>query len=430
MLKFIALITLLITGNTYAGDGFKYANPTTLDYTFIVICAAMVFLMQLGFMCLESGLCQTKNSINVAVKNLTDFMIATFVFWLIGFGIMFGNSISSFIGCSDFASDFPSSDMGVFFLFQMMFCSTAATINSGAIAGRAKFSTYIMMSVAISGFIYPIFGHWAWSGLWNAANEGWLESLGFMDFAGGTVVHSLGAWVALAAIIVIGPRKNKFDENGKAKKIVPSSYHMTYIGIFLLAFGWFGFNAGSHLKADQNIVRTIINTVLAAASGGISAMFYNWWVDSERIPEPEKIGNGLLGGLVAITSCCAWVSPVSSVFIGIGAGIITVFSLNFIEHKLKMDDVVGAISVHGTCGVWGTLALAIFAKEEYLGMSRLSQFGIQTLGAAVCIAWSFGASWLVFKFLHDSYSLRVSAEDERKGLNLSEHNVSQDKNSF
>ena len=425
MIKFFIFMLFFCQGRIFAGDGFKYENPSPLDYSFILLCAALVFMMQLGFMCLESGLCQKKNSINVAVKNLTDFMISSFIFWLIGFGIMFGNSVSSFIGCSEFASNFPTAEMGIFFLFQMMFCGAASTINSGAIAGRAKFSTYIMMSVAVSGFIYPVFGHWAWSGLWSADNSGWLESLGFMDFAGSTVVHSLGGWVALAAVIVIGPRKDKFDENRKARKINPSSYLMAYIGIFLLTFGWFGFNAGSRLKVDQSIVIIIINTLLAASSGGISAMFYNWWVDSEKIPEPENIGNGLLGGLVAITACCAWVSPASAVLIGTVAGIITVFSINYIENKLKLDDVVGAISVHGVCGVWGALALALFSKEQFLSMPRFSQLGVQMIGVFVCFVWSFGTSWLVFKFLHDSYSLRVSLQDEIKGLNLSEHNVSE-----
>ena len=422
-MKKVLLIFLALNSSALADDGFKYANPNSLDYIFILLCCALVFIMQLGFMCLESGFCHRKNSINVAVKNLTDFMVSVLFFWLIGFGIMFGNTISSVIGCSEFASDFPTTEMAIFFLFQAMFCGAASTINSGAISGRAKFSTYIIMSVAISGFIYPVFGHWAWGGLWDISNSGWLQKMGFKDFAGSTVVHSTGAWVALAAIIIIGPRKNKFDEQGNPKSVPPSSHLLAYIGIFLLTFGWFGFNAGSNLKADAGIVKIAINTVLAAVSGGLTAMFYNWWVDSSKTPEPATIGNGLLGGLVAITASCAWVTPASSVLIGSIAGIIMIVSSNFIEKKLKLDDVVNAISVHGSCGIWGTLALAFFMKEEFLTTSRASLLGVQALGVVTCFAWSFGSSFLVFKFLHDSYSLRVSKKAEEIGLNASEHNI-------
>lgn len=386
----------------------------------------MVFLMQMGFMCLESGLCHSKNSINVAVKNLTDFMVSMTTFWIIGFGLMFGRDVAGFFGCSNFASDFPDTKMAAFFLFQAMFCGTAATINSGAISGRAKFSTYIIMTFAVSGVIYPVFGHWTWGGLWDTANSGWLEKIGFLDFAGSSVVHSVGGWVALAAIMIIGPRKDKFDENGHPKKIAPSSLLLFYIGMFVIAFGWFGFNAGSLLKADERIVPIMVNTLLAACFSGLTTMVINWWKDSSKTPQPEYIANGLLAGFVAITASCAWVSPASAALIGIISGIIFTYSVKFIEHKLKLDDVVGAVSVHGVCGVWGTLAVCLFMKEEFLTVSRFQQFYVQLIGVTVCFAWSFGTSWLVFKFLHESYSLRVSFADEEKGLNLSEHNIAED----
>ncbi|MCM8533443.1 MAG: ammonium transporter [Lentisphaeraceae bacterium] len=426
MKKTLTILIIFQTLIVQADDGFIYAEVSKLDYAFILTCASMVFLMQMGFMCLESGLCHSKNSINVAVKNLTDFMVSMATFWIIGFGLMFGRDIASFIGCSDFASDFPDTKMAAFFLFQAMFCGTASTINSGAISGRAKFSTYIIMTFVISGFIYPIFGHWAWGGLWDNVNSGWLEKLGFLDFAGSSVVHSVGGWIALAAIIVIGPRKDKFDENGKARKIAPSSLLLFYIGVFVIAFGWFGFNAGSLFRAEERVIPIMVNTLLAACFGGLTAMGINWWKESSKTPQPEYIANGLLAGFVSITASCAWVSPASAVLIGIVAGAIFTYSVKFIEDKLKLDDVVGSVSVHGVCGVWGTLAVCLFMKDEYLTVSRFQQCYIQFIGIVVCFAWSFGTSWLVFKFLHESYSLRVSFADEEKGLNLSEHNIVED----
>ena len=423
MIKQTFIISAIFAQPLQASDGLKYESLSNLDFSFLLLCSALIFMMQVGFMCLESGICHRKNSINVAVKNLTDFMISSAIFWIIGFGIMFGRSIYSSIGCSNFSSNFPSAEMGVFFLFQMMFCGTASTINSGAISGRAKFSTYIIMTDTVSGFIYPVFGHWCWSGLWDSSNAGWLEKLGFMDFAGSSVVHSLGGWVALAAIMVIGPRTGRFDKNGKAWYIKPSSLILFYIGVFILCFGWFGFNAGSHLKAEKDIIPIGINTILSASFGGLSALFFNWWMDSTKTPQPEFIANGVLAGLVGITASCAWVTPTSACFIGIISGILLVYSAKFIEKKLKLDDVVDAVSVHGTCGVWGTFAVGLFAKNEFLDSSRLHLIGVQLLGITACFIWSFGTSWLAFKFLHDSYSLRVSVEDEERGLNLSEHSI-------
>ena len=414
---------LIFSPSLEASDGLKFETMSELDISFILICSAMVFLMQMGFMCIESGSCHKKNSVNVAVKNLTDFMVASASFWIIGYGIMFGKSVLNIMGCSDFASNFPSREMAVFFLFQMMFCGTAATITSGAISGRAKFSTYIIMALAISAFIYPIFGHWAWSGLWDKTNSGWLEKLGFIDFAGSSVVHSLGGWVALAAIIVIGPRKGRFDEKGNSKSIPSSSLILFYIGVFILCFGWFGFNAGSNLTVDSNITYISINTIISASFGGLTALFFNWWRDSSRTPQPEFIANGFLAGLVGITASCAWVTPGTSALIGGISGLLFVYSSYFIEQRLKLDDVVDAVSVHGTCGAWGTLAAGLFSSSEYLTTSRPQLILIQILGILCCFAWSFGVSWLIFTFLHKTYSLRVSEKDEEVGLNFSQHNI-------
>lgn len=424
--RYFTIFLLASSLNLEASEGLKYSGLTEVDLSFILICSGMVFLMQMGFMCLESGSCHKKNSINVAVKNLTDFMVSSAIFWIIGFGIMFGKSISSIIGCSNFASDFTSYEMATFFIFQMMFCGTASTINSGAISGRAKFSTYIIMTIVISGIIYPVFGHWTWSGLWNSANSGWLESLGFMDFAGSSVVHSLGGWVALAAIMIIGPRNNRFDKNGQVNYIRPSSFIHIYIGTFVLSFGWLGFNAGSNLSVDKNVAFIAINTFISACFGGLTALFFNWWIDSSKTPQPEVIANGFLSGLVGITASCAWVNQTSAAFIGIISGIIFVFSSRYIQNKLKLDDVVDAVSVHGTCGAWGTLAVGFFCQDEFLSTTRPQLLLIQAFGILCCFIWSFGISWLIFKFLHEAYSLRVSEEDEEVGLNLSEHSIQSD----
>ncbi|MCJ8329765.1 MAG: ammonium transporter [Lentisphaeria bacterium] len=426
--KKIGIVYIFGMLNLQAGDGFKEQSLDPSTLSFLLICSALVFAMQAGFMCLECGMSRKIDSINVAVKNISDFLISAATFWIIGFGIMFGYSFYGVLGSSMFASSL-SGNMAIFFLFQLMFCGAAATITSGAISGRAKFSTYIIMSAVISAVIYPIFGHWAWGGLWDGRNTGWLESLGFLDFAGSTVVHSVGGWVALAAVIVIGPRKDRYKE-GARKNYRPSSYILVYIGLFILMFGWFGFNAGSNLQVDSSLPVIVVNTILAGAFGGLSALFYSWWTDKSKTPNPAQIANGVLGGLVGITGCCFWVSQFSSVVIGLIAGIITVAGSRFIEERLKIDDVVSAITVHGICGVWGTIATALFMKSTFLAGPRINFLGVQLLGILACFIWSFGISYLIFKFLHASYSLRVSEEDEEAGLNLSEHNISPPENSI
>ena len=396
---------------------------SSLDYIWIMIAAAMVFLMQAGFMCLESGMARAKNSINVAVKNMTDFVLSFSAFWLFGFGLMFGTSYGGLFGTSEFMLDFNGDHwLPVFFVFQAVFCGTAATIDSGAVAERTRFSVYLAVSMVASGLIYPIFGHWAWGSFYNGETPGWLESMGFIDFAGSTVVHSIGGWIALAGVIMIGPRKGKFRADGTPRKIAPHSLPLVYLGTFILVFGWFGFNCGSTLAADTSIAEIAMTTMLSACFGAISAAALSWMGPTRR-PEPEMIANGLLGGLVAITAGCAAVAPAGAAIIGLLAGMLVYSATWFVEHVLKLDDVVGAIPVHGVCGVWGTLAVAIFARADHLpaGVTRIDQFGVQLLGVGAGFLWSFGISMLLLTFVRMFSPLRVSEEDEDIGLNVAEH---------
>lgn len=395
-----------------------------LDILWVLVAAAMVFLMQAGFMCVESGLARAKNSINVAIKNMADFLIAVFAFWAVGFGIMFGASWGGIVGTSDFFASVEHDPwMAAFIVFQAVFCGTAATIDSGAIAERTRFGAYLVVSLITSAFIYPVFGHWAWGSFFYGGTQGWLEALGFIDFAGSTVVHSVGGWVALAGIIVIGPRLGKF-ENGKPRRIQPHSLPLVYLGIFILTFGWFGFNCGSTLAATTDIAAIAWHTILAACVGGVVSSAISWKFDGH--PEPEMIGNGVLGGLVAITAGCAHVSTVGSVVIGALAGFMVYTATRFVEHKLKLDDVVGAVAVHGVCGAVGTITLSFFVMPNMMpeNTTMLQLLGVQSLGVLTCGVWAFGVGYTVLSVVNYFSPLRVSEEDEKIGLNVAEHGAS------
>ena len=392
-----------------------------LDFLWVLVATAMVFLMQAGFMCVESGLARAKNSINVAIKNMADLLIAVVCFWAFGFALMFGDSQGGIIGMTRF---FPTIEndywLAAFFLFQAVFCGTAATIDSGAVAERTRFGAYLIVSLITSALIYPIFGHWAWGSLFNGESQGWLESLGFIDFAGSSVVHSVGGWVALAGIIVIGPRIGKFQD-GVPRKIQPHSLPLVYLGTFILFFGWFGFNCGSTLEATPEIAVIAWHTMIAACVAGIVSSMLSWTYDGR--PEPEMVTNGVLGGLVGITAGCACVSTFGAASIGMLSGASVYWATHFVERKLKLDDVVGAVAVHGVCGAVGTISLAIFIVPAQIpeGMSRLSLLGVQTLGVLACFAWAFGVSYIVLRTLDRFIPLRVSDEDENLGLNVAEH---------
>ncbi|NRA66133.1 MAG: ammonium transporter [Pseudobacteriovorax sp.] len=396
-----------------------------MNYIYVLMASALVFLMQAGFMCLESGMCRAKNSINIAIKNLCDFIIAIGAFWLIGFGLMFGDSLGGMLGSSEFAFGTATAWVALFFVFQAVFCGTAATIQSGVIAERTSFAAYLMISLIVSMLIYPIFGHWAWGSFLNGEGPGWLEKLGFIDFAGSTVVHSIGAWVGMAAAIVIGPREGRFDSHGQPQKIQPHNLVLTYLGTIILVFGWFGFNCGSTLAADVSIAGIALNTVLGGAFGGVVATGCSMFFSKNRIPDPESVANGVLAGLVSITAGCASVAPLSAVIIGGLGGIVYWHASIFVERVLKIDDVVGAIAVHGFAGAWGTLAVGFFATAEALGdMGRLTLIGVQALGVISAFVWSFGAGLIIYTTINKFVRLRVDLRSERIGLNVAEHGAS------
>lgn len=418
-------IWLLITASAaFAGDKVTPetnkaaidAVQTNADYIWTLIAAALVFFMQAGFALVETGFTRAKNSINIMMKNLMDFCIGSIIFFSVGFGLMFGVSKSGWIGTSGFfLSDFtPDGDPWIlaFWMFQAVFCATAATIVSGAMAERTKFIGYICYSIGLSAIIYPIFGSWAWGSLYKGS--GWLEGLGFIDFAGSTVVHSVGGWAALAGAIVLGPRIGKYSDTGAIKPIPGHNIPLAALGVFILWLGWFGFNPGSTTAANTDIAMIFVNTNLAAAAGAILAMTTSWIKFGK--PEISMSLNGALAGLVAITSPCATVSPMSSIMIGSIAGVLVVFSVLFFE-KIKIDDPVGAVSVHGVCGAWGTISAGFFN----MGGTSASIIGVQFLGVAACFLWTFPTAFILFKAVDKVIGLRVSREEELTGLDYTEH---------
>ena len=388
---------------------------TTVNILWLLVSAGLVFLMQPGFMCLESGLTRSKNSINVAVKNLADFGISVAFFWLFGYRLMFGVSQGGWIGSTDLFPNFDSqTQKAAFFLFQAMFCSTTATIVSGAVAERMKFGAYLITTVLISSTIYPLFGHWSWN------QEGWLTKLGFIDFAGSTVVHSVGGWVGLAVLLVIGSRTGRFPSVGRPRQIHGSNLQLSVLGTMLLWIGWLGFNGGSTLELNEQVPGIIVNTVLAGVAGMITSGIISW--QQHKIPEVEMLINGSLAGLVAITANCNVVNTGESVIIGsIGAAVTILVSYRL--RRWRIDDAVDAIAVHAGAGVWGTLAVALFSKADLLTteLTKGNQILVQLLGIVACFIWSFGLSYLLLRILNRFFPLRVSQEEEKMGLNISEH---------
>ncbi|MGD8368942.1 MAG: ammonium transporter [Desulfobacterales bacterium] len=389
---------------------------THADYVWTLVAAALVFFMQAGFAMVESGFTRAKNAINIMMKNLMDFSMGSIAFWAIGFGLMFGATSTGWFGTTGFfLSDFtPDGDPWVlaFWMFQVVFAATAATIVSGAMAERTKFVGYLLYSVVISAVIYPIFGSWAWGSLFNG--NGWLEGLGFIDFAGSTVVHSVGGWAALAGAVVLGPRLGKYGKDGSVRPILGHNMPLAALGVFILWLGWFGFNPGSTTAANTDIAMIFVNTNLAAAAGCVMAMATSWIKFGK--PEVGMSLNGALAGLVAITSPCATVSPGSAIIIGAVGGVLVVLSVLFFD-KIRVDDPVGAVSVHGVNGAWGTLAAGIFN----MGGTSAKIIGVQLLGIGACFLWVFPTAFVLFKLIDMTVGLRVSPEEEMEGLDLSEH---------
>jgi ammonium transporter, Amt family len=392
-----------------------------IDILWLVGCSGLVFLMQPGFMCLESGLTRSKNSINVAVKNLADFGVSALLFWAFGYALMFGASRAGWIGSSGFLFSVESAPvLATFFLFQTMYCGTATTIVSGAVAERVKFSAYLIIALLISGIVYPVFGHWAWKGTHTDLSLGWLKQLGFVDFAGSTVVHSIGGWVALATLLVVGSRMGRFSEQIDTRRIQGANLPLSVLGAMLLWIGWLGFNGGSAFTLNEQVAGIIVKTVLAGAAGMVTATILSWtW---RKFPEVEFTINGSLAGLVSITACCHAVTTLDAILVGaIGSAIMIVVSVGL--ERLRIDDAVDAVAVHVGAGVWGTLAVAVFGHPEHLGtgLSRGEQLLVQLIGIGVAFIWAFGLTWVVLSAIDRVFPLRVSPADEEMGLNVSEH---------
>jgi ammonium transporter len=391
------------------------------DILWVTLSAGLVFIMQAGFLCLESGLTRNKNNINVALKNITDFGLSVLVFWSFGFALMFGASQSGWFGNSQFLPSFDQDAWPLsFFFFQMMFCSTAVTILSGAVAERMRFSSYLWIVLIVSGLLYPLFGHWAWNGLDQGQSNGWLAQRGFVDFAGSTVVHSLGGWVALATLLIIGPRQGRFDAEGRAQKIPGANLPLAMLGVLLLWFGWFGFNGGSTLALNEVVPRILVNTLLAGAGGQFAALLAGYWLN--RRADVGWAMNGAIAGLVAVTAACFAVNADQALLIGLIGGLIMVAVERLLE-RLRIDDAIGAVPVHLGAGVWGTLAVAIFGDPQILGtgLSFGEQLLAQAGGVLVCAGWTFGGTYGLLRLINRLAPLRVAAEIEQIGLNVAEH---------
>lgn len=387
-----------------------------------MIAAALVLMMQVGFLFLEAGLCRSKNSINVAQKNIADLILSVSCFWLIGFALMFGPSVWGWFGwSSDMAALSAADDWDfTFFVFQAVFCGTAATIMSGAVAERFAFAGYACVTIAIALLIYPVFGSWAWGNLLIADNPAYLADKGFIDFAGSTVVHSIGAWIALAIIIVIGPRLGRFDANGRPIEIQGHSPVLAGAGAVILFVGWIGFNGGSTTAGTSAFAEIVAATVVAGVFGGVGALLYG--VFFEGVLKPDRSINGILGGLVAITAGCDVLTVDSAALVGLAGGAVALAAHEALVHIFKLDDVVGAIGVHGFAGAFGTIALAFLAPEDQLAAgSRVDQILVQTEGVILAFVWAFGVTFALLKALSLVIDLRVSEEDEIEGLNRAEH---------
>ena len=405
-------------------DAILQAN---LDTFWLLICAILVFLMQAGFMCLESGLSRNKNNINVALKNVTDFGIAVVTFWAFGFALMYGTSVSGLFGNKFYFFTTKVAGYQTYFVFQAMFVATAATIISGAVAERLKFFSYVIITFLASGFFYPIVGHWSWAFNFDNPEEkfGWLGQLGYLDFAGASVVHSVGGWIALAVLLVVGNRTGRFRDGDTKKSFQGSNTPIAALGALILWFGWFGFNGGANGAMDLKIPLILINTFLSASFGLILSSIMGILILKK--PEPLFMITGPLAGLVSITASCAYVDPADAILIGSIGGIISGSTIVLLE-KVKIDDVVSAIPVHLASGIWGTIAVALFGNFEMMGVekTRLEQLYIQLIGIGSIGAFCFFGSYIIFKTINSFFPLRVSKIHEELGLNISEHNASTD----
>ncbi|MDD5793424.1 MAG: ammonium transporter [Clostridiales bacterium] len=398
---------------------------SSVDTIWVLLGAVLVFFMQAGFAMVETGLTRAKNAGNIIMKNLMDFCLGTIIFWILGFGLMFGTDIGGIIGVPDF---FIQGNYGVegsytsyaYVIFQTVFCATSATIVSGAMAERTKFSSYLIYSFLISAIIYPISGHWIWGG-------GWLAQLGFHDFAGSTAVHMVGGVSALVGAKILGPRIGKYDKYGKPKAIPGHNLTIAALGVFILWFCWFGFNGGSTVSATGddtlNLMGSVFMTTNIAAAVATAAVLFITWIRYKK-PDVSMTLNGSLAGLVAITAGCDIVSPFGAAIIGLIAAFVVVFGIEFIDKVLKIDDPVGAIGVHGLCGATGTILAGFFSVNDGLLYGHGFKFlGIQCLGVISVIAWVLVTMTIIFLLIKKFNGLRVSREEEIVGLDLKEHGL-------
>ncbi len=375
----------------------------------IGISIALVFFMQAGFALLECGASRAKNAINVIMKNYTDVCFGSLFFWAFGYAIMFGDSLSGLIGSSNFLPDTLSNDETISLLFQLMFAATAATIVSGAVAERMRFISYLICSILVCALIYPVFGHWAW------AEQGWLKQLGFIDFAGATVVHSIGGWCALAAVIVLGPRLGRFSRAGDAHYIPGHNLPMIALGGFILWLGWFGFNGGSTTDYSK-LGKVLLNTHLGACAGALGALLFQAF--SNRPILMTTTVNATIAGLVSVTAGAQSMSASMSIITGLISGIILILGSDMLV-RYKIDDVVSAVAVHGFSGAWGTLAAGLFYEGDMFSSSRVS---IQLIGVLSAFIWGFFSAYFLFKLVNFFLPLRASSLHEQRGLDFTEHN--------
>ena len=404
-----------------------------LNVVWTLVAAILVFLMQAGFALVETGFTRAKNAANIMMKNLMDFAVGSLAFYVLGAALMFGASkAAGWLGWGGLGMPSLGAGEGVwdwtFLFFQTMFAATAATIVSGAVAERIEFKSYLIYSALVSAVVYPISGHWMWGSLAGEASQGWLEALGFHDFAGSTVVHSVGGWIALAGAMMLGPRIGKYRHDGKANPIPGHSLVLGTLGVLLLWIGWFGFNPGSYTAGIGSIGRVAMTTNLAACAGTIAALVTAWIIMKK--PDLTMALNGSLAGLVAITAPCDQVTCNAAIVIGLVAGVLVVLSV-FAMDRIHIDDPVGAVSVHCVNGVWGTLAVGLFAAPEALGYGNtmvglfygggFKYLGVQALGAGATCVWAFGTGLAIFYALKKLGILRVSEKTELKGLDVTEH---------
>ncbi len=422
----LAGLGLMGAARAWAGEA---AGPKVndLDTMWVLLAAYLVFFMQPGFAMLEAGLTRAKNACNILAKNFMDFAVASLVYFLVGYAFMFGSG-NSFIGLSGFGLEgFSPQGLPVWaaWMFQAVFCGTAATIVSGGMAERTKFTAYLIFTLVMSALVYPIIGHWTWGG-------GWLSKLGFFDFAGSTIVHGTGGWVALVGTLLLGPRLGKYGADGRPRVLAGHNIPLAALGVFILWFGWFGFNPGSQLAASgtanaEAIALITVNTNLAAATGAVASMLLVWIMFGK--PDLSMTMNGALAGLVAITAPCAVVSPWASMLIGLIAGLLVVLGVTLLD-RLHVDDPVGAIPVHAFNGMWGTIAVGIWGQKA-LGLARdgllhgggFTQLGVQVLGTVASAAFAVAAMTVVFLVIKATLGLRVSQSEEVRGLDIDEHGM-------